>query len=186
MKVTAIEKQQKRQNRYSIFIDGKYSLSLSDIGLLDSKLGLGQELTEEEFGELKKKVQEDGFYSKVLNYISIRPRSTWEVETYLRLKKCPPPLSSELLNKLSNNGLLNDLSFAKSWVENRRLLKPVSRRRLISELRAKRVPTYNIDEVIDVDSTNDQEVLKELVERKRQQSKYQDKLKLIKTVLSEY
>jgi regulatory protein len=179
MKVTAIQQQVKRANRYSIFIDGKYTLSLSDIGLLDSHLAVGQEFTEEELGELKNKAELDMFYGRVINYLAIRPRSEWEIQNYLKLKKCPTPLSEIILNKLRDKHLTDDSEFAKKWVENRRLLKPVSRRRLFSELRAKRVPTEYIEATLQEDKTDDRSVLAELVERKRKQTKYQDKLKLM-------
>lgn len=179
MKVTAIQQQQKRTSRYSIFIDGKYSLSLSDIGLLESKLMLNQELSAEQLRAIKQFAENDNFYDKVLNYIAIRPRSKWEVETYLKLKKCPPLLSVKLLNKLSKNDMINDRSFAKSWVESRRLLKPVSRRRLVYELRAKHVSSEDVEQAIGEDETTDLEVLKDLVTRKRQQLKYRDNLRLM-------
>jgi len=179
MKVTAIQQQVKRSGRYSIFIDGKYSLSLSDIGLLESKLAVGQELSQAEFGELKQRAEQDNFYNKVLNYLAIRPRSRWEVEIYLKLRNCPAPLNKVILNKLSNKDLINDRVFAKKWVENRRLLKPVSRRRLISELRAKRVATEDIEEALQQDPTDDRAVLLELIESKRRQTKFQDDLKLM-------
>lgn len=179
MKISAIQRQVKRGNRYSIFIDGKYTLSLSDIGLLESKLSVGQELSDKDIRELRANAQTDNFYSRVLNYIAIRPRSEWEIKTYLNLKHCPTPLANSILNKLSNKGFINDEAFAKSWIENRRLLKPVSRRRLVSELRAKRISGEVIDKAIGEDQVDDTTALRELVNIKRRQTKYQDKLKLM-------
>jgi regulatory protein len=54
MKITAIKQQVKQQGRYSIFVEGKYSFSLSDVALLDSKLIRGQELTEQEVRNFQK------------------------------------------------------------------------------------------------------------------------------------
>jgi regulatory protein len=90
-------------------------------------------------------------YGKVLNYLAIRPRSEWEVSQYLKKHHSPAILEKQILSKLSNNGLLDDSGFAKAWVENRRLLKPVSRRRLLAELRAKRISGEVIHAVLEED-----------------------------------
>jgi regulatory protein len=104
----------------------------------------------------------------------IRPRSRWEMESYLQRKKAAPALVELILNKLSNLNMLNDLEFARSWVANRRLLRPTSKRKLQQELRAKRVPDEVITEVLDEDETDESDVLKDLVAKKRQQTRYKD------------
>jgi regulatory protein len=85
----------------------------------------------------------------------------------------------KILNKLSINGYVNDEQFAKRWVENRRLMKATSRRKLMMELKQKRIPNDIIDKVLadDKDQVNEREVLKELIEKKRQ--RYPDHLKLM-------
>jgi regulatory protein len=74
---------------------------------------------------------------------------------------------------------LDDLEFARRWVENRRLLKATSKRRLNQELKLKRVSDGVIKQVLEEDDTDEAEVLKQLVARKRQQTRYQDKQKLM-------
>jgi len=179
MKVTAIKAQVRQQGRYSIFVEGKYSFSLSESALLESKLIIGQELTGEEVKRFKQLSGDDKLYNMALRYAVMRPRSTWEMESYLQRKKTTPLLSQQILSKLSNLGLLNDRSFAESWVQSRRLLKPVSRRRLQAELRAKRVPDDITQAVLAEDETDERDTLRELVERKRRQTKYQDQTKLM-------
>lgn len=179
MKVTGIKQQVKRQGRYSIFVEGKYSFSLSDTALLESGLHNGQELTEAKIRDLKQTSVDDKLYNNALNYLAIRPRSRWEMEAYLKRKGSSPALQDKILNKLSINKLLDDIAFAHAWVASRRLLKPVSRRRLIQELRAKRVAVDIIEQVLEQDGADEMAVLKELVERKRRQTKYQDDQKLM-------
>lgn len=198
MKITAIKQQVKRQGRYSIFVEGKYAFSLSDTALLETGLTNGQELSASEVKVLKQQSVDDKLYNNALNYVALRPRSTWEMQQYLQRKGCSPSLAEGILNKLSYLDLLNDEVFARSWVANRRLLKPISRRRLNQELRAKRIPEEIIQSVLGKDETDELDVLRELVERKRRQSRYHDVQKLmqylasqgfqysdIKTVLSE-
>lgn len=179
MQVTAIKQQEKLKGRYSVFVDKKYAFSLSDAALLDSKLVVGQELTREEVGKYKKISAEDKLQSQVLRYTALRPRSRWEIEMYLKRKSTPPPLQEKILNKLSKFGYVDDVNFARSWVESRRLLKPTSRRRMQLELRQKHVADNIIQEVLTEDETDEQAVLKELIARKRKQAKYQNQTKLM-------
>lgn len=183
MKITAIKPQVKQQGRYSIFVEGKYSFSLSDRALLDSKLVSGQELSEQELREYKQLSQDDKLYNRALQYVAMRPRSTWEVEYYLKRKEADPLLSQQIVNKLSNIGLLDDAAFARSWVANRRLLKPVSRRRLVQELRQKHVPDDIAEQVLAEDETDEQTVLRDLVARK--QHRYPDRTKFMRYLASQ-
>lgn len=179
MKITKITQQVKRADRYSIFVEGKYSFSLSESALLQSKLASGQELTREQIGEYKQLSADDKVYGQALRYAAMRVRSMWEMEQYLKRKNAAPPLAQNILNKLSDIGILSNETFAHAWVANRRLLKATSRRRLTQELRAKRVPDEIIERTLSEDETDELAVLKELVDRKRKQAKYQDNLKLM-------
>jgi len=179
MKISDIKQQVKRADRYSIYIDGKYSCSFSESELLKLKLRVGQELTEPEFDDLKSTAVMDKAYDRALNIISRRLRSEWEVRDYLKRKDSDPEVIEATVARLIERGYINDLEFARRWVDNRRLLKATSKRRLTQELRQKRVSDEIVDQVLAEDETDDREVLRELVERKRKQAKYQDDMKLM-------
>jgi regulatory protein len=174
MKITKISAQVKQAGRYSIFVDEKYAFSLSDTALLDSKLVPGQDISEEELKGWKQASDDDKVLGRALQYAMIRPRSRWEFESYLQRKKATPALVEVILNKLSKLGFVNDLEFARSWVANRRLLRSSSMRKLQQELRAKRVPDEVVRQVLEEDETDEDEVLKQLVAKKMQQSRYKD------------
>jgi regulatory protein len=198
VKITAIRQQEKRKDRYSVYVDEKYAFSLSEGALLETKLASGQELTGEQVEVYKQLSAEDKVYSNALRYAAMRRRSRWEMESYLQRKDAPPALAQQILSKLSDLGFIDDLAFAQAWVENRHLLRPTSQRKLQQELRAKRVPADIVDKVLREDETPDRDELRAMVARKRRQSKYQDNDKLmqylarqgfgyedIKTVLAE-
>lgn len=217
-KVSSITRQVKRQNRYSVFVDDKYSFSLSETQLADSGLHIGQELSAEEIKGYKSESALGKLYERTLNWLAIRPRSEWEIETYLDkiLLKHKKPVSrvdpweqrshsnkiakksqigrreqnekgeeekvdmkSEIVEKLKDLRLVDDLAFARSWVDSRRLLKATSRKKLWVELKTKRVPADIIEQVLDEDETDELEVLKSLIERKSRQSQYRDRQKLL-------
>ena len=177
MKITAIRQQVKRADRYSIFVDDKYAFSLSESGLIDSRLASGQELDATELKRLKKAAGLDKAYYNALRYVAIRQRSEWEIQTYLARKDVDADTAKAVLEKLRGIGLLDDLGFAKSWIAGRRALKSTSKRRLRLELLQKHVPGQLIDEALAEDETDERQALRELVEKK--QRRYPDRLKFM-------
>jgi regulatory protein len=174
MKVTKISQQIKRAGRYSIFVDDEYSFSLSDTALLESGLTSGQELTGEEVKKYKQLSTDDKLYNRTLQYIALRPRSVWEVEFYLKRKEAPTPLIEQITNKLVKLGLLDDYKFTESFVRDRRLLRSASTRKIQLELKKKHIANVVIEQVLAEDETDTSEMLKDLIVRKRQQTKYRD------------
>ena len=179
MKITKIEGQAKDKGRYSVFVDGKFSFGISELGLIESKLSIGQELSAEELDSHKENAKKDKLYNRVLALIVRRPRSRWEIEDYLRRKNTDKVLSAEVISMLESKGYVDDLDFARRWVNNRRLLKSISRRKLRLELKQKRVAEDIISQVMEEDGTDELEVLRQEIEKKRRQTRYQDEIKLM-------
>lgn len=177
MKITAIQQQVKRPERFSIFVDGKYSFSFGRTALLDQALQIGQEVTEADIKELQRLSGDDKIYNAALKYIAMRSRSEWEIASYLSRKGADDALQQKILNKLSEYGYVDDEKFALSWVENRRLLRPISLRKLQQELQLKRVPKPIIEKVLKEDGADEQSALKALIAKKR--SRYPEDIKLM-------
>lgn len=179
MKITNIKQQVKRSDRFSIYVDGIYRFSFGESELLNSRVHINMELTEGVLSDLQQAAELDKAYDRAINFISLRRRSQWEIEEYLKRKEYSPALIDIILNKLSIKNYIDDLAFAKAWVSSRRLLKAISQRKLSLELRAKRVSDEIIRQVISEDETSEADVLADLISRKRKQSRYQDDLKLM-------
>lgn len=180
MKITKISQQVKHAGRYSIFVDEEYSFSLSDAALLESGLVKGQELTGEQVKGYKQLSTDDKLYNRTLQYLALRPRSVWEVEFYLKRKDAPTPLIEQITNKLLRLGLLDDYKFADSFTRDRRLLRSASTRKIQLELQKKHIASDIIGQVLAEDETDTGTMLKDLIVRKRQQTKYrEDETKLM-------
>lgn len=179
MKITDIKQQVKNQSRFSVFVDEKYKFSLSQSGILDTGVKVGKEITQQELDALVDESISDKAYNGAISLIVRRKRSEWEMQEYLKRKDLAPELIQDIVSKLKTYNLLDDSDFAKSWVENRRLLKSTSKRRLQQELRAKRVSDDIIQKTLANDETDEKEVLRNLVERKKKQTRYQDPQKLM-------
>ncbi len=178
-KITDIKQQVKNTSRYSVYVDEKYEFSLSEWQLLDSGLKQGTQLSAKELDGLK----QDSSYGKIIDntfrWLAIRPRSEWEMDTYLARKSDDEQIVERVKNKLNEKGYINDLTFAQSWVESRHLTKSISKRRLKQELSQKRVSPEVIDEVVAADEVPDSDVLAKLIVKKQRQSRYRDKDKLM-------
>lgn len=185
MKITAIKTQVKNAGRYSLYVDGEYAFSLSADALLDAKLVNGQEISDEEVKLYKKLSADDKAYGLVLAYVARRMRSEGELRDYFRRKQYDDALGDQLVARLRHAGLVDDRDFAQRWVENRRLLKPVSSRRLKLELKQKHISDQIISEVLNVDAADadDKQALRELIAKKRTQSRYQERDKLMAYLL---
>ncbi|HET8669667.1 MAG TPA: RecX family transcriptional regulator [Candidatus Saccharimonadales bacterium] len=177
MRITNIQPQLKRPDRYSVFVDGKYAFSLSESGLLAQGIVVGQELDASSLIGLKEASSADKAYGNALRYTAMRPRSEWEVGAYLRRKAVDKPTAEHIIQRLKGAGLLNDAGFARAWISNRRLLKSTSKRRLRLELKQKQVPEAIIDQALREDEVTELDVLRELIKKKRE--RYPDRNKFI-------
>lgn len=179
MEITAIKQQEKFKSRYSVYVDGKYSFSLGDTALLDSKLVPHQKLSPADIQRYKQLSVDGKVYANAMRYAAMRLRSEWEIQSYLQRKKASPDLSDNIIVQLAQLGFIDDKAFAQSWVENRRLLKPTSTRKLQQELKQKRLSDDIITRVLADSDEADQFALRDMIVRKRRQSRYADDMKLM-------
>ncbi len=179
MKITDIRHQVKQKSRYSIFVDKKYSFSLSDSQIRSSGLKLKQELSEAEVAKWKRESTDGKMFDMTLRWLAIRPRSRGELNDYFRKKQIEEDTAYKITEKLEGFGYLDDRAFAESWVRNRRLLKKVSIRRLRQELSQKRVEQDIVQEVLADDEKDDLSTLRELIEKKSHTSKFKDEQKFM-------
>jgi len=208
VKVTKIQQQQKRKDRFSIYIDEKYSFSLNEFQLASSGLRIGKELTSDEIEEFANESQFGKAYERVLNYVMIRPRSEREIRDYLtRTYMYPKPKSyvdkngqrhfkkqevdkakvteliERVMSRLNDKGYINDESFTKAWVQSRMMHKKPSKRKLEQELYAKGIDQKIIATVLQNEELDEKANLLELVNKKRKLVRYQDDKKLIAYLL---
>ena len=79
------------------------------------------------------------------HFLGTRPRSRWEVKQRLRRARVTDPVLHATMKRLERIGLVDDLVFARWWVEQRDRHAPRGRIALEAELRAKRVPPAVIE-----------------------------------------
>lgn len=146
-------------------------------------LRIGQELTPQGLADLTTHATYDRAYMNAINLLARRQRSVWEMETYLKRKGYDHNTINKILDELSKRELLDDKKFAEAWVSTRRLLKSVSKRRLVQELQQKKISADIISATLAADEADESAVLRDLIQKKRSQSRYQDNDKLIPYLL---
>lgn len=178
MKITAIKPAVKTMGRYNIFVDGKYSFSLSEQQLLDLEIKLKQEISDQRLAELKKESDFGKKYARVLELIMRRLRSIKEVNDYGWRKKWEPEETNRIIERLKIKGYLDDEKFTEAWVRSRAALKNISRRKLTLELRQKGIESEVIENVLSQSQDYDErKALKDLIAKK--QARYSDPNKFI-------
>lgn len=172
MTITAIKAQVKNTERISVYVDGKYSFSLGYNQLLDQKLHVGLEVTEERVVELKHASDFGKAYERALMFVMLRPRSQREVHDYARRKKWTPEDTAAIIQKLTQKGHINDRRFATSWVQSRALGGKTARRKLVLELKQKGVSEAITTDVLAETGYDELGALRQLIAKKRKLTRY--------------
>ena len=179
-KITDIKQQKRSSERFSLYIDGRYSFSLGDLELSNAGLRVGQELTAGEVEHWQSQALEAKAYNAALGQLSYRRRSLREVADYLKRKEYDDDIAASVIRRLEDLKLIDDAAFAAAWIADRQLLRPRSRRTLQVELMKKGIARDTIAEALSEVSEDSQlDVLTDLIERKRRQSSYADPQKLM-------
>lgn len=179
MKITKISQQLKRRDRYSVYVDDSYSFSLSEGALLESGIASGKELDHQELDEYKQLSQDDKVYGQALRYVAMRTHTEWEMRQYMERKGAPQDLVDQIVGKLTSLGLIDDFKYAESFARDRRLLRSSSKRKIMFELKRKRVSESAIVAALGSNPDDETTALSDMIIRKRRQSKYQDDTKLM-------
>lgn len=144
--VTALRQQARNPGRVNVFVDREFRLGLSK-GLA-ARLRVGQELSEDEIHELLDEEAFEVTYRRALQFISRRQHTTDEIRKKLRRKQAQDDLIEKVIEMLEETALLDDLNFARAWVENRQVFRPRGKKVLRLELRKKGVSNDLIEEVL--------------------------------------
>jgi regulatory protein len=177
--VTAIRQQQRRNDRYSVYLDGKYVLSLSEAQLAESALMVGDSLNEGQLQALHQRSEYGKATFQALNWMSYRPRSCQELERYLIGKGYDDELIAAVLAELEGEGHVDDQRFAQQWVGDRQTLG-YSTVRLRQELQRKGVENEAIEAAFASSPIDEVTRLCELIKRRRLMQRYADRQKLIR------
>jgi regulatory protein len=144
--ITALKVQKRNPRRVNVFLDGRYAFGLAAIEA--ARLRCGQVLSDEDIERLKEKDSFEKAHDRALRFLSYRPRSEAEVRRYLQGKAVSSAVEEEVIERLTQATLLDDLAFARYWVENRESFNPRGLRMLRYELRQKGLSDETVSQAL--------------------------------------
>lgn len=157
-KITSVESQKKNPQRFNIFLDGQYAFGADKDSVINFRLLPGKDLSPDELNRLLLEVEIGKLMERIYRLFVIRQRSEAEIRQYFKIQnyklliKNKEQISDSLIDliieRLKNKGMINDLIFAKSWIEARRRSKNLGTIAVKSELVKKGVSREIISELI--------------------------------------
>jgi regulatory protein len=141
--ITALEPQKRSSDRINVYLDDVFAFGLAV--LVAANLRVGMILTDDKIAALRLADEMERAREKALNYLSFRPRSEAELQSYLLESDFAEATVAEVLHRLREVGLVDDDAFARYWVDNRARFRPRGKRMLVQELRQKDVASDVIE-----------------------------------------
>jgi regulatory protein len=173
MKITSIKQQVKNAERVSVFVDGKYTFSLSLDELLAHKLKTNDELGAHDVKKFKKISADGKLRARALEWLMSRPRSEREFRDYLYRKKAETEQIENLVNEFSKKGYLDNEKFA-AWFAELQARRGKSNRAIRSELFKKGIGRELADEVLANETGDEALRLNNMIEKKSKLSRYKN------------
>ena len=173
MLITKILKSRRERNKYEVFIDDKPGLRVSESTLAKSGLFTGKVLDEREIEQIVQADSRERARQVAVNFISYRPRSSKEILDKLTRKEFSRELALEVVDQLKELNLLNDLQFARMFVRDKLLGKPMGKAMLRRKLLEKGIAFQMSEGVLKeyVTEEKEQEAAKNLAVRKMKMSR---------------
>ena len=137
-----------RRKRVNVFLDGKFAFSLEAEVAIKESLKIGQELSGSQVGMLARSDSFHRCFNAASRYLSYRPRSEFEIRERLRQRGFNSDSIEPVIDKLKEQGLLDDVAFAQFWKDNRETFSPRSQWLTKRELRQKGVAGDVVDRVV--------------------------------------
>lgn len=144
--VTKLIVNARRPGLVDVYLDGTSKLKL--LKPIAVTLSVGQMLDLEELEQLKLQNLEEKSYQQALGLLSRRLRSEEEIRQRFRRKQVSDEVQDKVIDRLRDANYLDDLAFARAWVENRNEFRPRSAWALKAELRKKGVSGATVDEAL--------------------------------------
>jgi regulatory protein len=150
--ITGLTPQKKDKERMNVYLDGEFAFGLSL--MTAANLRIGQVLKPDEVEALKAADEVERAKASAYRYLSYRPRSIAELKRQLVNKGYKETTVDQVIDRLSELELIDDMAFARYWVEQRETFKPRGRRALRYELYQKGIDRQIVDMVVaEVDET---------------------------------
>ncbi len=180
MVITSISQQKRNTDNVNLFIDNEFFCSISKNQLIELDLHKEKEITEDEKEIILKSSERNKIKEKLNRFLSLRPRSTKEVRDYLLYKrKIEKEEAEAIVDEYLHKNFLNDLKFAKWFVEQRINSGKYGSQKIKADLIKKGISKEHIKNAIEekVDIEEEEKILYDLIEKLERKIKEEDPMK---------
>ncbi len=148
MIITKIERQKRHPDRVNIYLDGEFALGLHKEVIVKFGLRKGDELQSELMDKLNSTEEFTLAKQKALRFLNYRMRSEKEVRTKLIEKEFHLKTIDQVLEYLRSLDFINDIKFAKAFINDFQIKKPAGKRLLQQKLRQKGISNSIIQDIL--------------------------------------
>jgi len=183
-KITKIEVQKKRKNRFSIHINDAYAFGVDQEILLRYGLKKGDELSDQDVGDILLSEEKYKAKERALRLLSYRDRSEKEIIDRLKRIGYRQSIIDWVLSELKRLKLIDDARFSVSMARTKMISKPVGEFLLRRELAQKGIADGLIEDAITriYEEKDQSELAFELAEKQFQKFKNLEKIKAKKRI----
>ncbi|MCL5784963.1 MAG: RecX family transcriptional regulator [Patescibacteria group bacterium] len=178
-KITSVESQKKNPKRFNIFLDGQFAFGADEDLIVNYRLVRGKIVQPQEVEKLVFESEVGKLMERMYGLFSVRMRSEKEVRDYLKNLSFKRKIKDKeeisdlvidlLIERSKQKGMINDLEFAKAWVEARRRSKQKGKMILKMELLQKGIDREVVEEVLSEPfdyAQGEEELAKQALEKK--------------------
>lgn len=135
--------QANNKDRVNVYLDGEFGFGVGKV--IAAQLQVGDHLTPEQVDALQQDDAVQEARNRALRLIGRRPRSEVELRRYFDRRDVPSAIQDAVIDSLAESGLVDDIAFAETWVENRTEFRPRGAFALRQELKQKGVDREAIE-----------------------------------------
>lgn len=148
-RITKVERQKRSKHRYNIYLDEEYAFSVHEDIMIKHRLLKNEEVETSRLQEIMLDEERQSAYLKAIKQIGIRPRSMHEVRQKLGRDGFEEETVNDVIQRLVTEGYLNDLEFAKLFIEHRTLYQKKGRHYIRQELTQKGLSSKQIGRALE-------------------------------------
>lgn len=121
--ITALEPQKSNKNKFNLFLDGEFYAGITHQSVVFCGLKIGKTITEVELKNLLNSTEVQVAFDKSLNLLSHGMKTEKQIKDYLINKGFEQRVVDIVLQKLKGYNYVDDMSYAKAYVEQNKKTK---------------------------------------------------------------
>lgn len=158
MKITKCEIQKNNQEKVNIYIEDKYSFSISLNTFLEYGLKANTEISEEEIEKIKQKDSPQLAFIKLVDYMSYGPRTESEIRKKLKEKQFDDNAIDYAINKANKYGYIDDDKYLIQYIQQKAIPNRWGEQKIIANLYPKGIDINKIKKAIEMYYPQDEKI----------------------------